>query len=70
MNEILIGGRQQGKTKVWVRSLKFALKTRPDKKVIIGCSNQKIMLEELRKHFPNALFELVSTYGVSIHLRD
>lgn len=71
MNEVFIsGGRSCGKSELWAQSLHSAIKARPDKKIIIGCTDQKLMLERLRKYFPNALFELVSTYGVSIHLRD
>lgn len=70
MNVILMSSRSGGKTELWARSLHSAIKARPDKKIIIGCTDQKVMLERLRKHFPTALFELVLTYGVSIHLRD
>lgn len=70
MHEIIIGGRSFGKTELWARSIASAIRARPDKKIIIGCADQQVMLERLRKYFPNALFELVSTYGVSIHLRD
>lgn len=71
MNTILYsGGRAAGRTELWARSLRSAIKARPDKKIVIGCTDQEVLLERLRLHFPTALFELVSTYGVSIHLRD
>lgn len=58
-----------GQTELWARSLRSAIKLRPDKRLIIGCTDNKNMLERLKPYFKDAELLLVKDYGVSIHLR-
>lgn len=60
-----------GRTKLLATQLLHLIKLRPDKTIMLGCSDQDLMLRALKPHFPsNTLFELISTYGIKIHLRD
>ena len=53
------------------RQLALLAKIRPDKQIIVGCNDQKVMLDFLKSNVSDLFgFELVENYGVKIYLKD
>lgn len=65
---ISLDARRYGKSRANIAYIKFCLKQ--NLKLIVGSHNQKETIENLRKEFPTAFFELVSDWGVKIIIKN
>lgn len=63
--------KQHIKTISLIEQLKHLIRMRPDKTLIVGCSNRQTMLDYLSSGFSeNTDFELVEDYGIKIIMRE
>ena len=49
-------------------TIKFCLKR--NHKLVLGCFDQQAKIEQLRDHFPTALFVLIGDNAIEIRIRD
>ena len=58
--------RQQGKSLANAKMIKFLLRRNPN--LVLGCYDVKKSIEDLREHFPTALFIVEGEYRLKIKI--
>lgn len=63
-----VQSRQQGKSLANAKMIKFLLRRNPN--LVLGCYDVKKSIEDLREHFPTALFIVEGECSLKIKITD
>ena len=66
---IIHQSRRLGKSEAWILAVKAAVVARPDKQIMIGCSNPISTIETLKHHLTDVSCEIVSPNTIRVKLR-
>lgn len=69
MNNYSISAQRIGKSEAYLLALKAALMARPDKQIILGCSNPISMIETLKHRLTGVSCEIISPCAIKIKAR-